>query len=564
MNDIFEISKEYLGGFIDGDGTISTTNNSIYVSIGQCDIRPLYSIQRKYGGIIRQRQNKENQRTLYVYTLNKREQLIDLVNDILSTSIIKYLRFKKAKECLEENNSKKFKILTEELKLLQSTSILLKPNFVIPRLTDQYLSGFTDAEGYIANSIVGLTQKHVQFNILLQQNIENSYLSADKYRLNIYSKEHIELFLNRIKSYCIVKNEQIDYLIQILNIKKKNKGNTYTKDIQEQISKLEKQLSIMKHTSQNILKEEILNKNDESKLNNHFEKISNRYYEPNRKFGEDNHRYGIEMNIDVKVKIAIKNSKSKRTVTDEQIDLIRDFLLENTLSQEEIAELFEIDRSTVSLIKLNKLVKTTEFNEDNIKENIIKKKEKKENQEKLSNEEKIIEKSRNLSKGKRQFEKHLIIDVLICKKNNQYTSVDDIRNILQKQRIELSKPQINNILVGKTLLFEDEFPINNINYIDYNELLEEVKQISKNTNKIMISIKKRTITPNLILDVLYTKYNDKKLSYNDISNKLNNILNKEQVRAVFRQSSKIYECEFPINYNNNIVVTYEKYIELLS
>jgi hypothetical protein len=551
LEDINEISDKYIAAFIDGDGTISY-GSTIYISIGQCDIRPLLSIQKKYGGMIRKRNNTlENHRIIYIYSLTDRERLKILIENIIKYSIVKKNRLKKALECINENISQKYKELGKELQVLQQTSVYLNKNNT--KFSVKYLAGIIDAEGCIRHNCMYISQKHNQYLELLQDylgcgNIGNQII---KVRLECWKKDTYKI-LKDVEKYLIVKYEQAQAFISNYEMEK-------NKNIDKTL--FEKNLKIItdfKNVNQKINESLIQN------VTQHKKDCSNdRTYEKNKKFGIENHRFGKENSIDTKAKASMNISIARRSFSDEDIDKIRVLLEEGKMTKGNIAEKMNIHRDNILKIERGLILKTTEYTEENIEKIKVKienKNIKIKEEENLTAEQKKKLQVIRSAISNRKNKPIDFISIIKYKINNPIKSsmeiVEDFTYII------IQSHQVVNILNGKLPLYEMEFPLEDYTFEDYKNLLIDVDKVQKKYGKIAIGIRGRKITPINIIKILQLKKNNMNFTYNKISNELTDV-SQDQVRYVISNKTKLYDCEFPINIDNNIM-TYEDYNNLVN
>jgi nitrogen regulatory protein PII len=549
LDDVENITDLYLAGFIDGDGTIAFGNNHIYISIGQCDIRPLLSIQKKYGGMIKKKTTTlKNHREIYIYSLTDTERVTKLVENIINYSIIKKVRFSKALECLKTNNSKIFAKLGNELKNLQKSSAYLTEKNT--NFSDEYIAGIVDSEGCIRKNCMYISQKHNQFLILLQKYLGyGTYGNKDvKLKIECWKKDTYKL-LTRIKDKLIVKYEQCQAYLS-------NHEMELEKNINEE--KYNKNLEII--TDFKYINQAVNNKIIVNTKNKKLDCSNDREFEIVKKFGTDNHRFGQTNSIETRTKSSVSISLANRKFTDNDIDKIREMLSEGK-SQINISDELKIHRDTISKVKNNLIFKTDEYTEENIQK-IKKRLEDKDvlniKKAELSDDAKKRNHIIASAVGKRTYTTESVIKLLEYKLNNILLSPEDISNNLN---ININKIQAKNLISGNCLLYEEEFPVNGYSYDKYIVLIENIKIGIQDTKYIARTIKNRKVSKIDIINVLKLKTTTN-LTHQEIVDKIENINSTDQVRNILRNYTKLYECEFPFEYKNELF-SYDDYIKLV-
>jgi len=225
--------KKYISGFFDGDGSITVEklngNGSecpgftLRVKLFQSNENVLRKIQEVYpfmhlrGG--KRKNNREHQRCQYELRAAGK-QIVPLLNDLLTYSILKYEQLLEAKKFLQYINVKdtheQKEFIYKKLKELKIKSTI-KP---YDRLSVQYIAGLFDSEGSISiynkTLRIKITQKS---DIHILQKIANMYNNTNKidnYAISFYGINSL-IFLNDIKEYTIYKKLQINAAIEYID-----------------------------------------------------------------------------------------------------------------------------------------------------------------------------------------------------------------------------------------------------------------------------------------------------------------------------------------------------------
>ncbi len=485
INNVKEINIKWLGGFIDGDGSINLCGNSKYIrfEISQCDINPLLSIQKKYGGQLSSKQNTgKKSRNIHKLTLtcnNTRFIINDLNNNVI-------LEKEKINKCIEyyeayDKVSDVETILNDISKKIKKSN---ESDYNI--ISNEYIAGLFDAEGEVsleknnkgyAKYSIKITQKS-DINLLKAISKFLSYGNVDSKRLNIYKKEYIIDFINRVKPCIIVKYEQCDILLKYLNYNielgiaieqiKDIKHQQYNikPDILQEQNSIAKQLAKVLNPIKNTIEQE------EAKRKRNEEKSENMK-------GENHHFFGTtfsdEHRLKQKQSIALKKHET-RLVTDEQIIEIRQEYKSGEKIQT-IANKYNLKRQYISDIVHGKMLTKDELqNEELLKISLDKQKkddiEKKESLKNNTSMELSVKKS---VIARRKINADGIIEVIQYKLlNPTYGPTKILSNFKDKYK-HLTIDMVKNYIKGKVAMFEDEFPIENFKWDDFIQFKESMK-----------------------------------------------------------------------------------------
>lgn len=476
------LNKSYIAGMIDGDGTISVKGQkyevTLYVSINQCDPRPLFALQHMYGGEIEfKKTRKENTRDQYSYRI-KNTYCLNILRDILPFLILKRTRAQHALQFIENlskglDNNKTFEMLSK----LNKEKIV--DNTYFENISYEYISGLFDAEGSVAASkkttgyispAVTLTQKCSQ-EILKKLCVFTNLMTVSGPRVCIYNYQDCATFLQNILPYLIVKQEQASWFIT--DYKRYFYKITGFKHINFHIPKeLLKDIQIESYNQTheaNVEAEEI----KKTASNHKMEKFSER--QSVRMTGVKNPNVG-RAKTEIWFNSQATGHNSTRTITDDQIQKVRDLLNSGSLTKKEIQEQVNVSRDHVYKISKGEMLKTTEKGLDTFIESKDAKAEKNATKNELKAQGMSTEEVHALktSIGKRKVTKEKRIEVLRFMCNNPHIMpiiASEYSEQLFKQKI--SNDIINSVCGGKRgRLEESEFPIDDTTYDDYENLLQ--------------------------------------------------------------------------------------------
>lgn len=381
--------KSYIAGFIDGDGNLfirklmkSVTGYQSGISISQSRTNILQVMMYHFGGSITSSTNrnciiksivnedglydKSNIRNEYNYIIRSNEY-DRLLNYIYNVFVVKHKqmellwKFKNVaniphkndvreelyKECVALNKAKYEREIKEE------------------NINDAYIAGLLDSEGYIGiqnkKPIITICQKT---NIKLLNHIIQylQYGKIVKYCIYIVNSENILNFIERIKSFVIVKYNQVIALEKYIH-------NEYSHEESYKILNREKH-EVEYFTSLNVpntiktgYMEYCITKENYLKVVSQL-KIRQQYINKSIKMKtEQNHIYSAPKSEITKKRMSVAMSLKKRTITDEQILQVRGLL--NSHKNIEIEKITGLRRDQVSKIRNGELCLTTELEESN-------------------------------------------------------------------------------------------------------------------------------------------------------------------------------------------------------
>jgi hypothetical protein len=563
------LEDSYIAGFIDGDGTIGYYNSqySVYISITQCDVRPLLALQEMFGGTIRINHPRTSQeRKQYIYNLSKNTKAL---LKILADNCI--LKSKRANYCYnilygdENTHNKNESIPFEEHEKIVNTIKKLQKDYTpinddyTSRLNDQYIAGLFDAEGYIYTS--GLHKKSNGFMVNITQKSNPLILNAiinhlgygtckQSHRWNEYTIKNIISFLYKIKPYIIVKKEQAEALFRVYEtqINSNNKNS-----IKHELN-LIKQLKHREFKiSKDILKE--LNILGHVKRKN-WEKP--KCLKPIKiKVKQQRCSKGVPLKYKHRANIALKNSLRSQTITDDMIDAVLN--MKNTHTQSAISKELKLSREKIYKIIHGIVIKKSELTLEFKEKQVLKKQNRKDS----LTPEKIKELS-NINRRKITLDKMVWIMKQIQEPNESPTSLfDKLKEEALRDGIKISYTitPILYIINGKTRPYDSEFPLlGSITKEMYEEWLENIKTKDfDKAHKIQMSKKTRSVSSETILKVYLHWDKNPSLTKTDLARIFNYA--QSTLRRFIQNPSLYFSCDFPVEIEGN-TYTYQDFLTL--
>jgi hypothetical protein len=489
------LNKSYIAGMIDGDGSIGFIEQkyevTLYVSINQCDPRPLFALQHMYGGKIELKKlRKENTRDQFRFSITN-TYCLNILQDILPFMILKRTRVQLALQYIEQlKNKSDSKETIELLSKLNKEKIFDTTYF--EHISYEYISGLFDAEGSISatkkatgyiSPAVTLTQK-CSHGILEKMCVFTDLMRLSGPRVCIYNYEDCATFLQKILPYLIVKREQADWFLT--DYKHHFKKITGFKHINFHIPKellQETQVEAYTQTYEANIQSREIKKTASTYKKEQFSKRQSI-----RMTGENNPNVGREKTPKWFTSQATGHNTTRK-ITDDQIQKVRD-LLNTGLTKKDIQEQVNVSRDHVYKISKGEMVKTTEkglnvFIETknaNAEDNAIKNELKAQGM----STEKVHALRTSIGKRKVSKEKRIEILKFMCKNPHIMPIVaSEYSEHLFEQII--SNDIINSVCGGKRgRLAESEFPIDDISYADYENLLDVYKSKEPERKKMKV------------------------------------------------------------------------------
>lgn len=457
------MTPEYVGGFIDGDGTIGINKidggYQLQVYVTQCNTDVLIKFQQQYGGIIyNSGKRKETQRTQYSWKVCGKiaENILD---DLEKGCILKYDRALIAKEMLKYNKKLGYKKEKEELyekmHKLNSREIISE-KFPFERVGISYIAGLFDAEGSIhisqKNRIYGgyrfkISQKN--YPIILKHIKEYFGFGSATDLCYLTYNNSIKCHINEMMPELIVKKKQAEALTEYIDHISKCSGKKYTDETHEIRKKIYEVIDADKHTDSVLTNEEIQVLNEISKETYKYVKVKV-YKDPvethkkqsEAKIGSKNPNYGKKRDIAHTMKIMKSNENTSRAISDEDILLVRE-LYGNGENIASISDSTGFNRDKVSKIVHMKIVPSFERDDEYYKN-------------KIEETKKGANHAENTSKGKRKLEFSTYIEILKNKgKGIPSTKLNEHLKATDKSKI--TSDIVKNIWNGRTKLFGNEF-----------------------------------------------------------------------------------------------------------
>jgi len=468
----------YISGFIDGDGCIFIRKirdgYQSGISITQCRTNILQIIRYHFGGTITTTKSRNKSEDVMNHCFydkyNKRNEFNLIIRSNEYQILVEYIKnsiiVKKTQmDALYEFNKINNKVNVNEKK--ENLFEICKNNNVLTNenntncINIEYISGLFDAEGCLFINkecnkyYISIAQSKYPYILHKIKDFLKFGLVDKENKYKIYSKENCLKFIKYIKSYIIVKYNQLCAFETFLNTCDINTKKEMYKICNEE-----------KHRTE-IFND--FNKNDEGKegyfhtlkIRELKQKICkeierNEMYKLKsiKMMGEGNHNYGKEKSIETRKKMSSSIRDSKNGVSDETIISVRK-LIEEGKPNVEIQEIMKLPRHTISRIKNgnlvcrneSKLIQTTTQTERNIQKRKI-----------MINE--ILLVIDRITEGKKPI---TILNELYEKNNN--ITIDIVKNI-KKQ-----------ILQNKIPFYD--FEISEEKYEIYKKIIQEYNEINK-------------------------------------------------------------------------------------
>ena len=491
----------YIAGFLDGDGTVAFNvgSNTSYISVTQCDIRPLLSLQRMFGGTIRLCISKRSsrERIKYVYTLFKyTEPLLKIMKDY---SIMKMKRSNYSYSQLFDTHSEKdnYNDIVTKIKNYQSDYTPINETDYRNRLTNEYISGLFDAEGYVylshketyIESHITLTQRS-NHTVLKEIGEVLGYGKANTYRYNEYSKENQLDFIRRILASAIVKKEQLEIVSNVI-MNPLQERNEYKSEVL-----LHNQY---KYREYRISSEVLAKLNKDGKQKETGGQRPNRIKPIVQKIKQVRCTKGVAMPMEHRAAIALHTTLQRKKMEDTFIDTVREQL--KTKTQAEVCRDMNLKRHVVYNIAKRVTVKTEEVTLDYKREQVEKKQFRKEHLTK----EAIIEQAA-ISKRKLSLETMVKIIEWIREPNATPTSVYDRMESevkLKNMKKDFTIDSIKGVVQGKTQPHESEYPLlGTITKEMYKGWLDAIATLDfAAARKVQMGRKVRSVSPEVIVGV---------------------------------------------------------------
>lgn len=346
-------SSSYLGGFIDGDGTVfmnkaNATDDGYCTGLGisQCRTNILRIIQYHFGGIIGKDErygihnekdkdgifDKFNRRLVYTYVCRGiyKKYLVDVLKEgiILKEENIDVLLKNREYENRPGYHTERT-YLYEKMKMLNSK--VVKPSYNFSKMNIEYIAGLFDAEGFCYLGKSSKTERYTRsvYMKITQKNhpmvideifkfIGFGKIDPEGYIYRVQGSKECIRFIELIESHLIVKLNEVKILKNYIETMKYTEVNGYDDKIHNYRKYLSFLMSREKHENESFepenkeeeyggfqkrIKDEVEKEQLEKK-----ERIKEIYREKSENMkGEKNHNYGIKMSEEAKEKSSITN-----------------------------------------------------------------------------------------------------------------------------------------------------------------------------------------------------------------------------------------------------------------
>jgi hypothetical protein len=549
-----ELHPGYIAGFLDGDGTIgySVESRTVYISVTQCDVRPLLALQSIYGGTIRATVSKRSsrERIRYEYNLFKHtEPLLKLMKDY---SILKSKRAAYCYAQLFEPDAEKdsYEDIVPKMKQIQTDYLPVEESYYQDRLTNAYIAGLFDAEGYMflkhkktyLASIVTITQKS-NTSVLKAIKDKYGYGTIQQYRYCIYDKDSKVHLLKILLPNLIVKKEQSELMIQLLTIPAE-KIIHYTSEAlnHKQYKYREYRMNPDTFTALNM----------EGKLKAKSGQIPYRVKRTIVKVKQTRCTKGQAMNIQHRTAIAVKAALKRKTVGDGIIDTVREML--KTHKQSDIEKQLNLKRYIVNNIALGKTLKTDEITMEKKHEQTTKKKLRKET---MTPEEIKVQSSIH----RRKIPLETMVQIMKMA-SEPFATPMSIYDQLKKDATDSLPYQhtaVKDILVGKTQPYDSEYPLLGIITKEtYQQWLADISKLDFTAaRKIQMGMKVRSVSATTIMEARLMQEANPKITKKDLANHFN--IASSTLRRFLDHPELYYPMDFPVVIQDK-TYTYEDYV----
>jgi hypothetical protein len=550
-----ELHPGYIAGFLDGDGTIaySPDSKTVYITVAQCDIRPLLALQSMFGGTIRASVSKRSNRERIRYTYDLFKHTEPLLRLMKEYSILKSKRAAYCYAQLFDPDAEKdsYEDIVPKMKQIQTDYLPVEESYYQDRLTDAYIAGLFDAEGYIS---MKHNETNIQSHLTITQQSNHTILKAIQqktgcghcktFRLNVYSKEHILNILTIMQPYLIVKNEQADIAINYLS-NPECKPSNYRKETQL--------LKQYKYREYRMDKDIIVAYNTEGILKAKQTTVPYRATRAIR-IKQTRCTKGKAMNIQHRAAIALQAALKHKTVEDDVIDKVRSML--KTHKQTDIAAQLNLKRYIVYNISSGKTLKTNEITFQKKEEQAIRKKTRKET---MTPEE--IKVQSNINRRKIPLEKMVQIMQMAFE---PYASPMSIFDKLKKDATEPLPYQVTavkDILIGKTHPYDSEYPLlGTITKETYQQWLDDISKLDFTAaRKIQMGMKVRSVSANTIMEARLMMKEKPEMGSIALAKHFN--IPSSTLRRFLNHPELYYPMDFPVVVKG-ITYTYEDYVDL--
>jgi hypothetical protein len=259
-----------------------------------------------------------------------------------------------------------------------------------------------------------------------------------------------------------------------------------------------------------------------------------------------------QMTIEHSVALSIALKEKLHPVSDDEITAVREALAQGE-THKSIMEKMNLSRSVVQNIARKKLILLDEIDPEEIKESIIQKRLDNQRRATMTDAQKEEESAKHISIGKRKFSPHVALSVISYAAENPTilpSALTEKSNELFG--MTLTNIQVKHLLNGITKFYESEFPIQDMSYSDYLELLKTIKgqqEIREQAKKDVVSRKLRKFNAETIIKVLEkSKEITKSTALSDMSEELFGVhISETSVRGILNKKTRIYDDEFPVN-----------------
>lgn len=490
----YKLNYKYLGGLIDGDGTIcigkAKDGYCLQVLFAQTNIEIMYVLQSMYGGRVYKRMKKKNESDKREYKFRVcGNEARKILTDLENGSILKLKQVKLAIEYLELINKPDIVVDKESYyKKIQELNLSKnKENIHLPydSFTDEYMTGLFDSEGCICVTgtsygtvSVGIAQKS---NVLILNKFKERYGYGRIYENKsknikptqwiVSDRESINKLLKILIHYSFIKSKQVESALNISeNVLTYKKGSRVSDDDILLRKSLKDIIQRDKHDSIEIDVDIIADNNSKHTIKVKKSKIIkksvvNTVTSMMKKDEHGGYNKGSKMSIEHRANIS-KAQKSNGKLSDNDIEYI--LSNQNSMMKQDLAKKFGVSRQYISrIIKESKL-----SDSERLMKNDMRKKMLKEKKDTLSDEEYKTFFKQLSGIERRSIDFDTIIEILKLKGTIGVMKLTRAKKFLKKDGKPISRDMISNIWTYRTKLYEHEFDGKDITYEEYLDMVK--------------------------------------------------------------------------------------------
>lgn len=348
------LDPAYIAGFMDGDGSVYISGDTARLNFTQCDPHVLIRIQEEYGGRIHVRRMPDNgpKRSQYSLGLSGWDAhalcLVMLphlrVKAHVVTLFIRFFDFYRLPDTPEKQALAK--AVKEENG--RNTRSAIAP---LPAISHAYLAGIIDAEGCMRKETIKISQKS---DPVLLRDIHATYGGRTRdVCVEFYRQDQRRSILDAVKPHLIVKRDQAEVSLRILD------GNTDPALVKKlaELKRVRHELSDADIKALNAAQKDGRTRAIRNDPSNTARLAANQAAARRQaEKGPVNGGVRTEEAMRKAMKTTYSRGKTRRKITDDQIDEVRERLAENP-NMRRVAKTMGLHVAQVSDIRDGKLLK---------------------------------------------------------------------------------------------------------------------------------------------------------------------------------------------------------------